>query len=246
MLKAVLVIAALILPLAAAAAQNPVRDRALTPYRLGFEHMRAEAFDAAATAFSEAAQIDPSFEMAFYMLGRAHMAQKRYVEAIRALTEAQRLYRVDAGRQFTSAQEAQRYRRDSITEIDEYLRELQSARQTAQTQEQIRQLNERKRLLQNVISRGNNMTIESAVPAYVSLSLGSAHFRAGHLADAEQAYLEAIRADPRAGEAHNNLAVVYFETGRFREAGNAIRAAEKAGVRVHPQLKADIEAKIKT
>ena len=245
MVKATLVILMFLIPLAATAAQVSARDRALNPYRAGFEEMRAESFGAAVTAFSEATRIDPSFEMAFYMLGRAHMAQKRYVEAIRAFTEAQRLYRFDAGRQFSSAQEAQRYRRDAITEIDEYLRELQSARQTTQIQEQIRQLNERKRQLQDIVSRGNNMTIELAVPAYVSLSLGSAHFRAGHLADAEKAYLEAIQNDPRAGEAHNNLAVVYFETGRYDEADRAVRAAERTGVRVHPELKADIAKKLK-
>ena len=48
----------------------------------------------------------------------------------------------------------------------------------------------------------------------------------------------------RLGEAHNNLAVLYMQTGRKKEAEEAIRAAERARFRVHPQLKADI-AKMK-
>jgi tetratricopeptide (TPR) repeat protein len=226
-------------------AQNTARQRALTAYRLGFENMRAEAFDEAAQAFEAATQIDPTFEMAHYMLGRANMLRKRFVEAVDALTKAQRLYRLQSGRQFENAQEAQRYRRDSITEIDEYLRQLQTGRQTAQTAEQIRLLTERKRQLLETISRGNNMTLQLVVPSYVSLSLGSAYFRTGNLAEAEKAYLDAIAADPKAGEAHNNLAVVYLETGRLDEAEKAIRAAEQAGIKVHPQLKADIAARRK-
>lgn len=227
-------------------AQEAARQRALAPYRLGFEHMRDETFDQAAKAFAAATRADPTFEMAHYMLGRAHMARKSYVEAVAALTEARRLYTLQSGRQFSNAQEAQRYRRETISEIDEYLRQLQSARQTTQVTEQIRQLNERRRQLTNIISRGNNFTLETDVPAYVSLSLGSAHFRAGHLGEAEKAYLEAVKADPKAGEAHNNLAVVYFETGRYQEADRALRAAEKAGVRVHPDLKAQISARLKS
>lgn len=232
-------------PTGALSQPSPLRERALAPYRVGFEQMRAESFDEAAKSFSEAAQIDPSFEMAFYMLGRIHLTKKRFVEAVAALSEARRLYALDAGRHFTNAQEAQRHRRETIAEIDEYLRQLQSAPPTRQVVEQIRQLNERKRQLIDIASRGNNMTIDLAVPAYVSLSLGSAHFRSGKLPEAEKAYEEAVRADPRAGEAHNNLAVVYLETGRYREAERAVDAAEKAGFRVHPQLKADIQSKIK-
>jgi Tfp pilus assembly protein PilF len=79
------------------------------------------------------------------------------------------------------------------------------------------------------------------VPAWISLALGSAYFRAGKLADAEQEYKAAIAADPGTGEAHSNLAVVYLETGRYDEAEKAVKAAEKAGFRVNPQLKQDIK-----
>jgi len=42
------------------------------------------------------------------------------------------------------------------------------------------------------------------------------------------------------GEAHNNLAVLYMQTGRKAEAEEAVKAAERARFRVHPQLKEDI------
>jgi Flp pilus assembly protein TadD len=84
------------------------------------------------------------------------------------------------------------------------------------------------------------------VPAFVSLSLGSAHFRSGNLPAAETAWLETVAANPRVGEAHNNLAVVYLETGRFDEAERAVTSAERAAFRVSPDLKQEIRRRRKT
>jgi Flp pilus assembly protein TadD len=77
-------------------------------------------------------------------------------------------------------------------------------------------------------------------PAEVLLSLGSAHFRSGNRDAAETHWKAAIEANPRLGEAHNNLAVIYMQTGRFAEAESELNAAEKNGVRVNPQFKDDL------
>jgi tetratricopeptide (TPR) repeat protein len=225
-----------------AAQSNPARERAQMQYRIGWNHFKAEEWEQAARAFQEATDTDPEYELAYYMLGRAKMPQKRYTEAIVAYTRCRDLYQAQSGRQFTSAQEAQRYRRDRITELDELIRQVNTGPQTAQTQEQLRQLNEQKRQLQDIISRGNNFSINTTVPVWLSLALGSAYFRSGNLAEAEKYYKEAISTDSKAGEAHNNLAVVYLETGRASEAEKEVSLAEKAGFKVHPQLKADIQA----
>lgn len=237
-----LLLVTLIAATAVAAAQPPAtRERARAPYRIGFEHLRAEAWEKAATAFQQAIDIDPSFEMAYYGLGRASLPQRKYVEAAAALAKARDLYRERGGQRFANKQEAQRYRRDQMTELDDIIRQYQSGPQTIRTQDVVRQLQDRKRDLQENMQRGNDMSIESEVPAYVSISLGSAYFRMGKLADAEREYKAAIAADPKAGEAHNNLAVVYMESGRLDEADKAVTAAEKAGFKVHPQLKKDIK-----
>jgi Flp pilus assembly protein TadD len=83
------------------------------------------------------------------------------------------------------------------------------------------------------------------VPAYVSLALGSAYFRSGKLPEAEQAYLATVAADSKVGEAHNNLAVVYMETGRYDQAEKAVKAAEKAGLKVPQALKDEIQKRKK-
>jgi tetratricopeptide (TPR) repeat protein len=206
--------------------------------------MRAEQWEKAAAAFQRAVDIDPSFEMAYYALGRALMPQKKYSQAAVALAQCRDLYRQEAGKQFTTVQEAQRYRAERLTEIDEMLRQIQSAPQTAQRAEQARQLGEQRRQIQDAIQHGNSLSMDATVPPWVSLALGSAYFRTERFDDAEREYKAAVSADPKTGEAHSNLAVVYLQTGRYEEAQKSVRAAEKVGFQVNPMLKDDITAAI--
>jgi tetratricopeptide (TPR) repeat protein len=224
-------------------AQNTAGDRtrALGPYKVGFENMRAEMWAEAAKSFQQAIDIDPNFDLAYYMLGRVRMQQKQYVDAVAAFTKARDLTVASAGHHFTNAQEAQRDRRERITAIDEEIRQL-GPNPALQYQDRLRQLQERRRQLQENLQQGANISIDASVPVYLSLSLGSAYYRTGNRAEAEKYYKEATSTDPKSGEAHNNLAVVYFETGRASDAEKEIRLAEKAGFKVHPQLKADIQA----
>jgi len=73
------------------------------------------------------------------------------------------------------------------------------------------------------------------------LAIGSAHFRNGDRDSAGSAWEAAVQADPKLGEAHNNLAVYYMLSGRRADAETAVKNAEKAGFKVNPQLKADIK-----
>ena len=221
-------------------AQPADRGRAMIQYRVGIEHLKGEAWDKAVEAFKSAIDIDPSFEMGYYGLGRAHLGLRQYTEAAAALVKCRDLYAAQGGRRFANSQEAQRYRRDQMMELDEILRQYQTGPQTVRTADTVRQLAERKRLLQEAISRGNELSIENTVPAYVSLSLGSAYFRGGRMTDAEREYKATVAADPKSGEAFSNLAVVYLETGRVGDAEKAVQSAERTGFRVHPGLKDDI------
>ena len=212
----------------------------------GWELMKAEKFEEAEKAFQQAVQLDPNFEFAFYGLGRASMALKKFVSAISAFTRCKDLYEARAGQQFTSSQDRQRYRQDRLTELDEVTRQLQSGPQSAAVQEQLRQVSEQRRQIQEAISHGNEVSMtESTVPAWVTLSLGSAYFRNGNLPEAEKNYKASIASDPKSGEALNNLAVVYMETNRLVEADASIKAAKKAGFKVNPNLEQDIQDRLR-
>lgn len=207
--------------------------------------MQQEQWEQAARTFQNAIDLAPLFEMPHYGLGRARMALKNYSGAIDAYVRCRDLYRAQAGKIFTNAQEAQRYRQDRLTEIDEQIRLLQTGPQTPQRIDMMRQMQNVRRDVQENLQRGNNMSIESTVPAWVSLALGSAYFRSGQLVDAEREYKAAITSDPRAGEAHNNLAVVYFETNRIAEAEASLKEAKKSGFKVNPQLEQAVREKKK-
>jgi tetratricopeptide (TPR) repeat protein len=241
------VLSFLLLPIIAIAAQ-PVptpadRERARIQNKLGWEDMQSERFERAARSFQNAIDIDPSFEVAHYGLGRANMALKNFTAAIAAYERCRDLFQSQAGRRFANAQDAQRYRRDRVTEIDEQIRQVQSLRQTSQTADMLRQLQNQRRDIEESITRGTETSIGSSVPAYVSLALGSAYFRSGRLSDAEREYKATIASDRRSGEAHSNLAVVYLETGRYAEAYSSLQNAKKTGFRVNPQLEKAIRDK---
>jgi tetratricopeptide (TPR) repeat protein len=221
------------------------REKARVQNRLGWDDMKSEAWAKAARSFQNAIDLDPTFEIPYYGLGRANMALKKFVDAISAYERCRDLYRAQAGRQFSNAQEAQRYRNDRMIEIDEQIRLTQSGPMTIAMQDLLRQLQNVKRDLQDSIQRGNSMTIATPVPAYVSLALGSAYFRTGRLADAEREYKATIEADSRSGEALSNLAVVYLETERFDLALSSIEAAKKTGFKVNPELEKVIRSKAK-
>lgn len=248
-MRTLLAFALLLLALVAVPSAQSVspadRDKARAYNRLGWEQMRAEKFEQAIKHFQSAIETNPEYEMPFYGLGRAHMALKQYVSAISALSRCRDLYVAQVGRQFSTQQDAQRYRADRITELDEMIRQVQSGPQTIQAQDQLRQLQEQKRQVQDIIARGNNMSVTVAVPAWVSLSLGSAYFRSGKLADAEREYNATIEADRKSGEAYSNLAVVYLESGRISDAEAALANAKKVGFRVNAQLEQAIRERSK-
>jgi tetratricopeptide (TPR) repeat protein len=116
--------------------------------------------------------------------------------------------------------------------------------QNAQTQDMTRLIDNQIRLTSDANNRGLNVAIEEPVPSFVSLSLGSAYFRGEHFEEAEAAYKAATKADDRAGEAHNNLAVIYLMKADYMQAMAEVKAAEKAGYRVNPDLKNEIRQKM--
>jgi tetratricopeptide (TPR) repeat protein len=228
----------------AAAQTSMERERARPYVRSAWEFMRNEAWPDAAKSFQQAIETDREFEDAYYGLGLAQMRMKKYAEAIAAYVKCRDLYRAQAGKKFTNTQDAQRYRQDRLTEIDEQIRMNQTGPQSLTSQDRVRQLQDQRRQIQDYISKGGNVSIENSVPAFVSVALGSAYFRTEQFLDAEREYKAAIAADPKKGEAYSNLAVVYLQTGRYKEAEDAVKSAEKAGYKVHPQLKQDIKAKL--
>jgi tetratricopeptide (TPR) repeat protein len=198
----------------------------------------AEAFERAAAEFGEAITLDPLLALAHCGRGQAFMGLKSYPPAIQAFIGCRDAYRALGAATQSDAAAAEKRIDDEIRSLRDGIHEAQSGRLKINTFETIR-MEERIRDLERMKQRGAGAP---DVPGVVYLSLGSAYFRSGQLADAEREYLEAVKASPTLGEAYNNLAVVYLMTGRQQQGKEAVSQAEKAGFRVNPQLKRDLGA----
>jgi Tfp pilus assembly protein PilF len=210
------------------------RREALQSYRVGLELLSGEQFEKAAEQFAKAVQRDELLTRAHYALGQSYMGLRRYASAAKAYRDCLQAFQALHALQQTHRFVVERQREDEIKELNENIRRLTQAGQTlraTQAEARLRDLERQKTALEAAYQP----------PAAVLLALGSALFRNGDAETATRHWEEAVAADPRLGEGHNNLAVVYMQTSRFAEADAEIKAAEKAGFRVNPQLKEDLK-----
>lgn len=219
------------------------REKAMQHHRLGWQYLAHESWDDARDEFQKTLAIWSEMPSALYGLGKAFMGQKDYARAVTAFAAARDAYRSQAGDAMTDQMAMNQRRRDQILELKEALREQQAAVSRTQSPSgtrAVQNLQDAIRQLQDQIN-GRSVSPALDVPAEIYLSLGSANFRLDQVDEAERAYTDALRVRPDFGEAHNNMAVICLMKGRLDEAENHVKKAEKAGVRVNPQLKDDIK-----
>ena len=217
-------------------ANDLARRTAYHHYVRGQEYLQSELFDKAANEFQLAIQNDRLFTDAHFGLGQAYMGLRRYASAVQAFDRT-----LDAARTIYGMREQNRARTDQL--ITDQLRALREAlAQTAKMPvgQRAAVLNIESRIRE--LERSKSGLVERfEPPARVLLALGSAHYRNGNAVAARENWEQAVKSNAKLGEAWNNLAVVYMEAGRRREAEDAVRNAEKNGFRVNPQLKEDIK-----
>ncbi len=207
------------------------RRQAVQHYYHGRELMAAERYDDAAREFSTAIGLDPLLTLAHYGLGQALMAQRQYASAVAAFIGCQHAYAQIATLAARSAPDEECH----VTS-DSHQSPVSAPSGDVDTADAT-STSGGADAFQRTRVTGDAGT---QTPPEVSLALGSAYYRNGQQQDAEREWKAAVAADPRLGEAYNNLAALYATTGRKQEAEHAVRAAERAKFRVKAQLKADI------
>jgi tetratricopeptide (TPR) repeat protein len=216
-------------------AENTQRARA--HYIAGWEHMQSEAFEKAAAEFQLATDFDEKFALAWYGLGRANLTLHRFRQAVLNLTMCRDLFAATASRKFNNQMDANRQRQDRLLELQDLRNQYTKGPQNNQTNDMVRLIDNSIRNTTIAFDRNQSVEFDNPIPPFVSLSLGSALFRAEQFDQAEHAYKDALKADDSLGAAHNNLAVIYLMKKRFDDAFEELRAAERAGFTVDPELK---------
>ena len=203
--------------------------------------MANERFEEAVAEFQAAVELDPLFTLAYYRKGQAHMTLKEYVQAERALVLCREAHQNLAGLQLSNREEFERRREDEIQELENEQRLMETGQLSGSRSASKRNTEMASRVSELRRDRRKSGSEAPAIPAELSVSLGSAYFRQGKMDLAEKEWKTAAIAKPNLGEAHNNLAALYLMTARPDDAERELKLAEEAGYQVHPRLKDDIE-----
>jgi tetratricopeptide (TPR) repeat protein len=206
--------------------------------------MHSESFEEAAAQFRAAITLDPMHWLAHYGLGQANMALKRYPDAVEAYLGCRNVFLNFASLDVAQQNALEVAREDEIRQARDELLQVQQGKTKSGSPHGLEvQLQERLRVLEGARMRGKERVV--SVPAELMLGLGSAYFRSGQMAEAESAFLDAVKTDRKLGPAHNNLAVMYMMSGRFDEARKEVKLAEKAGTNVSDAFKQELEKRAK-
>ena len=80
-----------------------------------------------------------------------------------------------------------------------------------------------------------------AIPPKIYFFKGSAYYRKGMLQEALEQFIKTIEADPAYGDAHHNIAVIYYLTKQYDLAWNHVKLAEKYGTKINPKFVEDLK-----
>jgi len=244
-------LAALLAMVQQPAAQTPVSTKAhadaVAHFRTGMIALESERYDEAEAEFQGAIRLEPGYEGALYGLGQTYMRKHQYDDALRAYMECREAFKANAAAEAMGDVMADQRLVDQIQALKDTERSLQRTSQ-ASTPQNVTNAIDRVRSQIQLLESRRGRTLHDApppVPAGLSMAIGSAYFRLGRHDDAEREYKAAIAVLPSFGEAHSNLAALYLLKERYDLAASEVKAAEKAGFRVNPNLKADIEKRRK-
>lgn len=213
--------------------------QALDHYKKGQDAMASERLEQAVKEFQAAIELDPLLTLARYRLGQAHMSLRDYPQAEQDFLGCRDAYEKVASLQFTNQEEMERRRAQEIEQLQNQLSLIQSG-QVKTTNPSV-PLQIQQRIDEMERNRRKGVSGAASLPAELLVSLGSAYFRQGKLAEAEKEWKAAADANSKIGEAHNNLAALYLMSSQLDDAEKELKLAEKAGYPVNPRMKEDIK-----
>ncbi len=205
-------------------------------------------YEAARRELHKAIAAMPQYSYAHLLMAKTWYLSKRYDEALPAIERAETAWREFAG----IAADAKSQQSDALLRqrrnLQDQINALQADYRQAATQQQRDQIQNYISTLQHQIDDIDRDQVSRAptelatLPAEYSFVHGNILLRMNRLIDAEPQYLRAIEANPKYGEAFNNLASLYFQAGRLEEARSVLAQARGRGLPINLDLERAVAA----
>lgn len=206
--------------------------RASAQISKGDADLKKSNYTEAERRYRKAAEIAPEIPSAYLGLGASLVGQRRYDEALEALTEAENRYveydRLveESGRLAIAGMEDTERKVETLTgtyKVDQHgpSNQLLSTRQVAEL----------------------NFSGESSIPAQLYFLQGVASLRTGQKVAGIENLQHCLEIDNTHGLAHYNLAVALLSINRIEEAADHLEKAMAEGVEPPQQLVAEIDAR---
>ena len=222
-------------------------------YQEGLKYLSQENYDQAKESLQEALQALPIHSDAAYNLGVALYQTQDYQTALSHIDSAIQNYPQWHDHEYEMKTAYYHYAQARIIEIENQMRQLLGdaayhqyksgglkglhsvpKEDAARILELQRSLTDMKEVL---LPKQKAMQ----TPAGYYFQAGNCYLRMQKYDEAHRCYLQAVETNPNHGDAHNNLAFIYFLAKQYEKSWEHLQKAEQCGVKINPQVKEQLK-----
>jgi tetratricopeptide (TPR) repeat protein len=227
-------------------------NRADKHFKKGLDEFRQDKFKAAKGSFEQAVNQLPQFAEAALYLGICQYKLKEYEASLENLQASKSKYM----QWFALRQQIDL---ESYQEAQNRLSELEAALAEAKAQEQQRQqaggmapqrtqdigrVQRLEREINDIKSSTPPVMTEPVIPAMYYFHCGNTLLAMKKYNEAFEEYKQAVTIEPTYGDAHHNLAIIYYMAKQYNEAWNHLELARQYGGQINPQFEAALKQQL--
>ena len=218
-------------------------------FEKGKKHFAQEDYKKARKEFEKLLTQMPEHADARFFLSQIEYKEGDFEKALNHIQIAKEYYKFSVKMKMKIAEmerikleEQKQELEDKCSDLEE---EIVSLKQNVVDDEQEHMETSLQRKVESTKKHIKSIEIQLAVPVssmaeipadyfYINANI---YFRMKKFQEAHDQYKEAIRRDPRHGDAYNNLAALYFQVKQYQKALDYLNQAEVNGAKVNPEFK---------
>jgi len=184
---------------------------------------------------------------AYFFLSQISYKEGKIDEALEEIQQAKDNYKFIAKMKINMHQIMLNQLREQQDDIEERLNSMREAAATATGPQKSKLSAEVTKLEGRTIVNRLNERIpeEEETPADYFYFHGNIFVKQKKYQEAHDQYIEAVRINPKHGDAYNNLASLYYMVKKYSQAMEYLKLAEENGAEVNPKFKQALEQQVK-